>query len=152
MDVRVARVDDLPGAGALRWRWVADRGVAPPRDREQFIEDFVAWAQENAASHQCYVAVVEGTVAGMAWLARLSRVPSPSAGRRLSGDVQSVYVLPEHRGRGLGRQLVAAVLAAARLEGMERVTVHSSEEAVRTYRLSGFVGSPVLLQIDLAEG
>jgi GNAT superfamily N-acetyltransferase len=63
--------------------------------------------------------------------------------------VQSVYVAPAERGRGLGSRLVAAVLARAAQLRLERVTVHSSEEGVRTYRGAGFAPSPLLLDVTI---
>ena len=64
---------------------------------------FRTWAQQNADSPTCTVVVSEGLVTGTAWLAILHRVPTPGAPERRSGDVQSVYVEPAHRGGGLAR-------------------------------------------------
>ncbi|MDO3703769.1 GNAT family N-acetyltransferase [Micromonospora sp. C28SCA-DRY-2] len=57
---------------------------------------------------------------------------------RRSGDVQSVYVVPELRDAGIGAILLEAVLAeAAKLE-LEQVTVHSTERAIPFYQRVGF--------------
>jgi len=52
--------------------------------------------------------------------------------------VQSVYVVPELRNRGLGGALIARVLTEARDRRLERVTVHSADRAVPLYLRSGF--------------
>ncbi len=70
--------------------------------------------------------------------------PTPDAFQRASGDVQSVFVGPEHRNKGIGGRLTEAVLALARELGVERVTVHSSGSPV--YERAGFTVSPRLLQ------
>ena len=57
---------------------------------------------------------------------------------RRFGDVQSVYVVPEHRNAGVGAKLMAAVLQEARDRELEFVTVHSSERAVTMYQRAGF--------------
>lgn len=49
----------------------------------------------------------------MAWLMFTERVPGPAQQRRRFGDVQSVYVVPEVRGRGIGAALVQALLIEA---------------------------------------
>lgn len=65
---------------------------------------------------------------------------------RVSGDLQSVYVLPQHRDGGVGEALVAAVLALADEAATEHVTVSSSSRAVSLYQRCGFAVSPRLLK------
>lgn len=91
------------------------------------------------------------TIIGMAWLAVLRRVPTPRAVERLSGDVQSVYVVPAERHRGYGGQLIDAILKLARELEVERVTVHSSERAIPAYESRGFNASARLLRADVAR-
>ena len=60
-------------------------------------------------------AVVEGeTVLGFGFLAITARAPGPSDWTRWSSDIQTVMVMQEHRGLGLGTRLVAALLDLAR--------------------------------------
>ncbi len=76
---------------------------------------------------------------------------SPRAPEQYSGDAQCVYVVPRHRDAGLGLRPLAAVLEHAAELGLERVTVHSSPEAVPVRRSlstpAGFASSPRLIQI-----
>lgn len=153
LTVRRAGHDDLLAAAGLRWRWMVDeRGRAPLGDAEDFAASLTAWAERHADAHACFVAVeaASGTeeVVGLAWLALQERVPTPSLPHRLTGDVQSVYVAPEHRGAGIARRLVDALLADAWGRGLERVTVHSDPGAVRLYERAGFAATPHLLEID----
>jgi GNAT superfamily N-acetyltransferase len=74
----------------------------------------------------------------MAWLMHADRVPGVTNPDRRMGDVQSVYVVPELRNRGVGAQLMSAVWAEARNRELEFVTVHSSERAVPMYERAGF--------------
>ncbi|WP_037732379.1 GNAT family N-acetyltransferase [Streptomyces megasporus] len=149
--VRPVEADELNAVAGLRWRWVRENGEEPAVAREEFTRGFTAWARENASSHRCLVAVRDGTVLGMAWLAVVPRVPTPGDLDRGSGDVQCVYVVPEERGAGLGGRLVDAVLDLARELGLERVTVHSSDRAVPAYRRHGFASAPTLLHTHLAD-
>ncbi|MEU5722929.1 GNAT family N-acetyltransferase [Micromonospora sp. NPDC047738] len=75
---------------------------------------------------------------GMAWLMVADRVPTPARRHRRSGDVQSVYVVPELRDSGIGAALLEAVLAEAGGLALEHVTVHASDRAVRFYERLGF--------------
>jgi ribosomal protein S18 acetylase RimI-like enzyme len=65
-------------------------------------------------------------------------VPTPSRLDRRTGDVQSVYVVPEARGAGVGTALLDAVLREARDRELMLVTVHANERAASLYLRSGF--------------
>ncbi|GAB3758115.1 hypothetical protein GCM10028864_43030 [Microlunatus parietis] len=83
---------------------------------------------------------------GMAWVALVPRVPRPGKLNRLSADIQSVFVRPEHRGQGIGSALVEAATAHALRLGALHVTVHSGRRAVPVYERLGFVSSPELAE------
>lgn len=123
----------------------------PVTTHEEFLQWFVSWAQANGASHRCLVMVRGHVVIGMAWLAITQRVPTPRALERASGDVQCVYVVPDHRDAGLGGRLIDAVVNLAHELGLERLTVHSSTRAIPAYTRHGFAMSSRLLHAELAQ-
>ncbi|WP_460775806.1 GNAT family N-acetyltransferase [Nocardiopsis nanhaiensis] len=139
--VRPATPQDLNAVAALRWWWMRENHGEPDVPLDDFVPRFVDWGKRNADSHHCFIAVLRGTVIGMAWLAVTRRVPFPGEFERASGDVQCVYVLPEHRDGGVGGLMVEAVLELARESGVGRVTVHSSDRAVSAYARHGFAVS-----------
>ncbi|MBA0127624.1 GNAT family N-acetyltransferase [Haloechinothrix sp. YIM 98757] len=149
--IRPATGDELGAVAELRWDWVLENGGLPAVTREEFTKSFASWARENAVTHRCVVMVRDDEIIGMAWLAVVQRVPTPHSPARASGDLQSVYIVPEERGNGLGSLLIDAVLRLAHDRGLERVTVHSSVRAIPAYSRRGFVTSPRLLQADLAD-
>jgi GNAT superfamily N-acetyltransferase len=73
-------------------------------------------------------------------------VPTPASVDRRTGDVQSVYVVPDLRDRGVGAALLHAVLHEARERNLQFVTVHSSDRAVPFYLRSGFAEGQNWLQ------
>lgn len=150
--IRSVRSHELAAVAGLRWRWMQELHGTPNTTLEEFVPRFVAWARESESSHRCMVLVRRDAVIGMAWLAITQRVPLPRAFERMSGDVQCVYVAPDERDRGLGGELIEAVLAWASELGLERVTVHSSDRAVSAYSRHGFAVSPRLLQIKVEQG
>jgi GNAT superfamily N-acetyltransferase len=136
--VRKATAADAAALAGLRWRWPADERGYAGTDRAAFLELFSAWVIEHLSTHLPFLAEVDDRVVGMAWLMVADRVPSPARRHRRTGDVQSVYVVPELRDSGVGAALLDAVLAeACRLE-LEHVTVHSSDRAVPFYQRVGF--------------
>ncbi|CAM4158273.1 GNAT family N-acetyltransferase [Nocardiopsis rhodophaea] len=149
---RPAQPHELAAVAELRWRWVQEVYGTPDAMLDDFVPRFVEWAREAEPSHRCMVMVRGNSVIGMAWLAITQRVPHPRAFKRMSGDVQCVYVVPDERDRGLGGELIDAVLTWARDLGLERVTVHSSDRAVSAYARHGFDVSPRLLQAEVGRG
>jgi GNAT superfamily N-acetyltransferase len=118
--------------------------------KPDFMAAFIDWTLAHAGTHPAWLAEVDGAPAGMAWLAIVDRVPGRRLWSRISGNLQSVFVLPEHRNGGLGEQLVGAALEHARAQGMEYVSVHPSERSFPLYRRAGFAESPGVLELRWA--
>jgi GNAT superfamily N-acetyltransferase len=136
--VRRATAADIPALALLRPRWPTEGGDESGADRVAFLEFFSGWVVDHAATHHPFVAEVDGRVSGMAWLMLAERVPAPARADRRTGDVQSVYVVPELRNLGIGAALLRAILTEARDRNLEHVTVHANDRAVRFYLRAGF--------------
>ncbi len=114
---------------------------------DAFAAEFARWWAAHRDSHLAFVArLARPEIVGVAWVALVPRVPRPGAVSRLSADIQSVFVLPEHRGQGIGSALVDAAAQHATGLGALRVTVHSGRRAVPVYERLGFASSRRLLQ------
>lgn len=138
--IRRAQPDEWAVVGGLRWDSLLEAGGSPDDARDGFAERFAAWAAAHG-THECFVAVRDDRVLGMAWLAVTDRVPSARLFDRASGDLQCAYVVPDQRNRGIGGRLIDAILARAAELHLERVTVHSSPRAVSAYRRHGFTSA-----------
>jgi GNAT superfamily N-acetyltransferase len=99
---------------------------------------YADWVAAHASTHLPFVAEAGGHVVGAAWLLVADRVPRGAAFDRRYGDIQSVMVRAEHRNRGVGTALIAAILAEARARDLAHVTVHSGRRAVDFYLRAGF--------------
>ncbi len=152
VEIRTARDEELEQVVRLRWLWtVNDRDQNPSMSESEYVTASADWARQSTASHIAFVAVADGGIIGMAWLALAPRVPTTVSLDRVSGDLQSCYVLPEYRNRGIGGRLVRAVLDGARARGAEHVTVHTSPESIAMYERNGFEPHPRLLFADIGH-
>ena len=108
------------------------RDVAPDQR-----EAFAGWVAAHTETHLPFLAEIDGSVAGAAWLLVAERVPGETRDRWF-GDIQSVMVREPYRNRGVGSALMTAILTEARMRGLLHVTVHSGRRAVDFYLRNGF--------------
>jgi GNAT superfamily N-acetyltransferase len=123
------------------------RDIGPDR-----LAAFADWVVAHAETHLPFVAEVDGSVVGAAWLHVGERVPGGESLDRRYGDVQSVMVREGARNRGVGAALMAAILAEARTRKLLHVTVHSGRRAVDFYVRNGFSHHRQLLLWGYGEG
>ena len=146
MRISQADADDVAGLARLLWLNSSDEELER-RAVDAFAVEFGQWWAARDDAHVAYVARLDQSeIVGMAWVALVPRVPRPGATSRLSADIQSVFVIPDARGRGIGSALVKAASEHAIDAGALHVTVHSGRKAVPVYERLGFESSRQLLQ------
>ena len=146
MIVRSAQPEDVARLAALKEAWAQLSRPVSESERRDFAEHLSAWMRSQGQALMCHVAEIGGELVGMAWLVLFERVPDIHDRIRLTGDIQSVYVLPQHRQRGIGTALVRSLTDAADERGVPRVTVSASAAAASIYSGEGFVTAPYLLE------
>ncbi len=149
MTVRPAEAADRSAIARLRWRWRTEEAGEEGPAEHLFAEALAGWLSEHEATHLAWVAEPQGVPAGIVFLCIVDRIPGPGRWSRCAGVLQSLYVAPEHRGGGLGTQLVDAVLDEARRRELDYVSVHPTERSVPLYRRAGFRENARTLEIDL---
>lgn len=146
MEISQARADDV--AELARLLHLDHLHEQPYRESvEAFAVDLAEWWAARRDSHRAFVARAPGKgLVGMAWVALVPRVPRPGATNRMSAEIQTVFVLPEYRGQGIGSALVQAAAHHAEHLGVLHVTVHSGRRSVPVYERLGFNSSQQLLR------
>lgn len=129
VSLRPARADDLDAIDAIEQRLFPDDAWA--RDT---IE------RELAAEHGYYLVAEEQPAGdGIAALLGYAGLLAPRGSGQ--GDVQTIAVVPQARRRGLGRELLRALLAEAGQRGAEQVFLEvraDNDAAQRLYLAEGF--------------
>ena len=144
--VRTATPADISALAALRWRWALPEKTAQPDALRDFSSALEQWMTLQREVSVCKIALLDGKLVGMAWLAVFDRVPNPDDLRRRSGDVQSVFVVPEHPGLGIGRRLMEAICETADNLESRKLTMDSNDKPVPFYEHIGFTRPAPLLQ------
>ena len=79
-----------------------------------------------------------GRIVCCAWLLLVTKPPSPRFPHGQTGTLFNVYTVPEHRRRGLARQVMLRLLDAARALKLDVVELHATEDGYPLYRSLGF--------------
>jgi L-amino acid N-acyltransferase len=132
--IRVAKASDAEG---IRTIYNQAIGTTATLDMEpRSLEQQQRWLAERSGAHVVLVADHDGKVAGFAALSPYRDRP----GYRTTVE-NSVYVHPDHQGRGIGKLLMTELIATARDHGfhsmMARITGHN-EASVALHRTVGF--------------
>ena len=106
--------------------------VSAYRPAAQTIQTLAGAFAAHADCHAC-VAVRDGRLVAFGSVFVLNRV---RGGR--SGIIEDVVVAPDVRGRGVGRLIVDALVAAARARGCFKVSLEAATSAQPFYAAGGF--------------
>jgi GNAT superfamily N-acetyltransferase len=141
---------DLADLAELRWTWRVVEAGGNGMGRAAFDSAFAQWIAEHAETNLPFLARVDNRAVGMAWLGVVERIPGPDRWPRRAGLVQSVYVRPQYRDRGIGAALMQVVTTEARRLGLDYLMVHPSERSFSFYRRHGFDDAVGTLELELA--
>jgi phosphinothricin acetyltransferase len=100
------------------------------------IDEQVQWIDEHSGGRPAVVAVVDGRVIGFGSLSAFRDRPAYS-----TTVEDSVYLVDEHQGRGVGRRLLEELLRLAALNGFHSVIariVGGNEASIHLHASCGF--------------
>jgi GNAT superfamily N-acetyltransferase len=135
--VRQAGPGDLNAIAALRALW--DDAAEHPDDLDGFADRFAQWLATEGDRRTIWLAAIDTEDVGMASLFEYRRMPRPGRLDSRWGYVGNMFVRPEHRNRGIGSALLAAITAAADARGYVRLVLSPTARAIPLYHRAGFV-------------
>jgi L-amino acid N-acyltransferase len=150
VSIRPATADDLPGLTAI-YNSVIATSTAIFNDTPVSVEDRGAWLEARQMQRfPVLVAVKGGDVLGYASFGDFRSWP----GYRYTVE-HSVHVHEDHRGRGIGRDLVEALFPIARELGKHVMVAGidaNNEPSLRFHERMGFVRTGLLKEVGFKFG
>ena len=148
--VRLALPGDLAAVASCRRRWAAEGrpGAAEPDDGD-FERRMEQWWTQEASRRVTWLAWSGTHAIGMAAAVVFHRMPSPGRATARWAYVSQVWVDAAYRRRGVGTDLMGAVLGWSQAEGMVRLVLNPSDAARTLYGRLGFRPADDLLRLDL---
>lgn len=149
--IRQATLDDAALIAQQRRGMFLDIGFADDDTLKQKIADFLPWVQAKMAANEylAWLAVADGQpIAGLGlWL--IEWPPHLIGLARHRGYILNVYTHPDHRRRGLARQLTQTAVDWCAKNGIDFVFLHASSQGRLVYEGLGFQpGSEMRLRLD----
>ena len=143
MTVEIRQIgEDCTDLIALRRQWFPE----PDPDLDRRLRTW--WERERHQRH-ALVAYADEAPIGMANAQIFSRMPTPGHPDTQWLYVANVFVVDEHRQRGVGRGLMQALLDFARGNGMAKVVLAPSEMSIPLYTSVGFRVADDLMRLDM---
>jgi GNAT superfamily N-acetyltransferase len=132
--IRVAGGGDVAAIASLRAHW-------RPAEDPRFARRLAAWFAAEGDRRTTWLATLSDTPAGMGSLFEYRRMPQPGQPDTRWGYVGNLFVHEALRGRGIGSELLAKIVAAADARGYARLVLSPSERAVPFFQRAGFVAA-----------
>lgn len=143
IEIRVARSEDVQRLAGLRQRSTTE--TTGEAEDASFEARFARWHEIERRHRKFWLAEIDQEPVGMVNLVTIERMPRPGRDTGRWGYLGNMFVVAEHRARGIGTLLLAAVIREARDVQLERVVLNPSEVSVEFWLRSGFVGAGDLL-------
>ena len=150
--IRRGGPEDVPSLESL-WVWVHHVHAASMPELAPYVDDATTWAERSALYAELLakpdtvllLATADDTLVGYGLAHVLSAGESWAAdtwvtGPRI-GEIESLAVLPDHRGRGLGSELLDRLEDELRLQGVTDLmlgVLPGNAGAVRLYERRGY--------------
>lgn len=138
MKIRLASSADLADLTAI-YNYEIKFGTATFDTREKKLSERKLWlAEHNCNHHPLLVAEENGRLAGYASLSAYGAKDAFATTAELS-----VYVDPDHRGRGIGRSLIEALIKESHRDGFLKLLISvitsGNERSIALHKDLGFI-------------
>lgn len=143
-----ASLSDIAELVRLRIGYLTDDfGALNPQQEEELWQELPAYFELHLDYDLlAFVARDEdsGKIVCCAWLLLVTKPPSPRFPHGQTGTLFNVYTMPEHRRRGLARQVMWYLIDTARELNLDVLELHATEDGYPLYIELGFADDSTL--------
>ena len=151
---RLACRNDFSAIARLRWQLKTDDGrstIETETETEFHTRYLDHLRREEAERQTCHFVIEKGTsIIGVATIKTVPKEPSPGRPKGAWAYLTNVYLLPSHRNRGLGSEMLDTAKNWATEKKLEFIIVWPSDRSYPFYECSGYGSGRDPLILDLA--
>ena len=140
--------NDLETFIALRIAQLREEGAREELDLRPALRDYYRRHLADG-TFVSWLAVAEGRIIGTSGMSFVEKPPYFGCPTGRIGLLSSMYTAPDHRRRGIARELLRRVVAEARAYGCGAVQITASDMGVLLYSDFGFVKNGNFMQYKL---
>ena len=140
--------NDLETFIALRVAQLREEGAREELDLRPALRDYYRRHLADG-TFVSWLAVAEGRIIGTSGMSFVEKPPYFGCPTGRIGLLSSMYTAPDHRRRGIARELLRRVVAEARAYGCGAVQITASDMGVLLYSDFGFVKNGNFMQYKL---
>jgi GNAT superfamily N-acetyltransferase len=123
----------------------------PNESKSRFVRRCTSWVQKyfrpGAGPWRCWVIDDGRKLLGHVCVQLFQKMPNPVDESELHAYLTNFYVIPEMRGRRLGRKLLNEALSWCRNRGADSVILWATPESKSLYRRCGFANPADILEL-----
>jgi GNAT superfamily N-acetyltransferase len=148
--IRVATSGDWNALAEMRYRFRAEVG-SPTETKSRFVRRCTSWMKKafgvDSSAWHCWVIDDGKQLLGHVCVQLFEKMPNPVNEPEAHAYVTNFYVVPEMRGRGLGRKLLNKALFWCRAQGADAVILWATAESKSLYRRCGLLEPADILEL-----
>ena len=148
IEYRLMTAGDIEEYIALRVRHLREEGATEDIDLAPALRDYYE-RHLSDGTFVAWLAVEDGRIAATSGMSFVEKPPYFSCPTGRLGLLSGMYTLPEHRRRGIGRELLSRVVDEARRRGCGSVWITASDMGVLLYTDFGFTKNGNFMQYRL---
>ena len=141
---------DWNALAEMRYRFRTEVG-SPTETKSCFMRRCTLWMSKafgaDSRAWHCWVIDDGKQLLGHVCVQLFEKMPNPVNEPETHAYLTNFYVVPEMRGRGLGRKLLNKALSWCRAKGVDAVILWATAESKSLYRRSGLVEPAVILEL-----
>src|SRR5437762_1773840 len=148
--IRLARSTDSHALAELRYRFRTETEPAA-ETKPRFLRRCASWMKKRFRSGaypwRCWVLDDGKQLLGHVCVQLFEKMPNPVNEPEAHAYQTNLYVVPEIRGRGLGRKLLNKALSWCRAQGADAVILWATAESKSLYRRCGLLEPADILEL-----
>ncbi len=139
LTIRKANASDAPALAVLRYALRSSTGVTT-EPKTEFLKRCAAWMEDHLQSDpwHCWVAEEDDQLIGAIWLQLVEKIPNPRSEAEHHAYLTNFYVEEDRRGRGIGAELVRAVIEWCKTRDVHAIILWPTDRSRSLYERNGF--------------
>jgi len=148
--IRAATSADWRALAEMRYRFRTEAG-SPTETKSRFVRRCTSWMKKafcaDSNAWRCWVIDDGKQLVGHVCVQLFEKIPNPVNEPEAHAYLTNFYVVPEMRGRGLGRKLLNKALSWCRAQDADAVILWATAESKSLYWGCGLVEPVDILQL-----